>query len=243
MSVYEEQFIKYTNVVNQENEKIMKGKGAGYFGLLNSARNVMVEKCEEPKTNAVILFGFSGNGKTTYIEDFIKYNPDYVVASMDEVVNELHKELNRKITPREITKAFGEEVDVLCKAGKNIIFDGNFLNLLTRSALADTLKLYGYQVNLVDITDNIMEVLTNRIMDVAGKRIGVKIDSSNIQQYVNHPKFIEAQKEIGNYYNKEVKTSNINEQVQFDAIGEGVDNVFGRSIPYEEITRIPQACK
>lgn len=243
MSVYEEQFIKYTNVVNQENEKIMKGKGAGYFGLLNSARNVMVEKCEEPKANAVILFGFSGNGKTTYIEDFIKYNPDYVVASMDEVVNELHKELNRKITPREITKAFGEEVDVLCKAGKNIIFDGNFLNLLTRSALADTLKLYGYQVNVVDITDNVMEVLTNRIMDVAGKRIGVKIDSSNIQQYVNHPKFIEAQKEIGNYYNKEVKTSNINEQVQFDAIGEGVDNVFGRTTPYEEITRIPQACK
>ena len=243
MSVYEEQFIKYTNVVNQENEKIMKGKGAGYFGLLNSARNVMVEKCEEPKANAVILFGFSGNGKTTYIEDFIKYNPDYVVASMDEVVNELHKELNRKITPREITKAFGEEVDVLCKAGKNIIFDGNFLNLLTRSALADTLKLYGYQVNVVDITDNVMEVLTNRIMDVAGKRIGVKIDSSNIQQYVNHPKFIEAQKEIGNYYNKEVKTSNINEQVQFDAIGEGVDNVFGRTTPYEEITRIPQVCK
>lgn len=243
MSVYEEQFIKYTNVVNQENEKIMKGKGTGYFGLLNSARNVMVEKCEEPKANAVILFGFSGNGKTTYIEDFIKYNPDYVVASMDEVVNELHKELNRKITPREITKAFGEEVDVLCKAGKNIIFDGNFLNLLTRSALADTLKLYGYQVNVVDITDNVMEVLTNRIMDVAGKRIGVKIDSSNIQQYVNHPKFIEAQKEIGNYYNKEVKTSNINEQVQFDAIGEGVDNVFGRTTPYEEITRIPQACK
>lgn len=243
MSVYEEQFIKYTNVVNQENEKIMKGKGAGYFGLLNSARNVMVEKCEEPKANAVILFGFSGNGKTTYIEDFIKYNPDYVVASMDEVVNELYKELNRKITPREITKAFGEEVDVLCKAGKNIIFDGSFLNLLTRSALADTLKLYGYQVNLVDITDNVMEVLTNRIMDVAGKRIGVKIDSSNIQQYVNHPKFIEAQKEIGNYYNKEVKTSNINEQVQFDAIGEGVDNVFGRTTPYEEITRIPQACK
>ena len=243
MSVYEEQFIKYTNVVNQENEKIMKGKGAGYFGLLNSARNVMVEKCEEPKANAVILFGFSGNGKTTYIEDFIKYNPDYVVASMDEVVNKLYKELNRKITPREITKAFGEEVDVLCKAGKNIIFDGNFLNLLTRSALADTLKLYGYQVNVVDITDNVMEVLTNRIMDVAGKRIGVKIDSSNIQQYVNHPKFIEAQKEIGNYYNKEVKTSNINEQVQFDAIGEGVDNVFGRTTPYEEITRIPQACK
>jgi len=243
MSVYEEQFIKYTNVVNQENEKIMKGKGAGYFGLLNSARNVMVEKCEEPKANAVILFGFSGNGKTTYIEGFIKYNPDYVVASMDEVVNELHKELNRKITPREIIKAFGEEVDVLCKAGKNIIFDGSFLNLLTRSALADTLKLYGYQVNLVDITDNVMEVLTNRIMDVAGKRIGVKIDSSNIQQYVNHPKFIETQKEIATYYNKEVKSSNINEQVQFDAIGEGVDNVFGRTTPYEEITRIPQACK
>ena len=243
MSVYEEQFIKYTNVVNQENEKIMKGKGAGYFGLLNSARNVMVEKCEEPKANAVILFGFSGNGKTTYIKDFVKYNPDYVIASMDEVVNKLHKELNRKITPIEITKAFGEKLDELCKTGNNIIVDGNFLNLLTRSALADTLKLYGYQVNVVDITDNVMEVLTNRIMDVAGKRIGVKIDSSNIQQYVNHPKFIETQKEIGNYYNKEVKTSNINEQVQFDAIGEGVDNVFGRTTPYEEITRITSKCK
>ena len=232
MSVYQEQYKKYVDV--------SKAGHVNYFSLMNGVRNVMVEKPEKVKANAVVMFGLSGNGKSTWIKEFIKENPDYVVASMDEVVNGLYEKNQRQVMSDEIVEAFGNEIESICRSGRNVIIDGNFLNLLTRSALADTLKTFSYQVNLVDITDNVNSILKIRIMDVASKRMGVKIDSSNVMNYVNDPNFNAVYTEIINYYNRELASSNLNEQITYDAIGLGVNNVFNRNTPYEEIIRISQ---
>lgn len=242
MSIYEEQFYKYGNVVNKVNEELAgSNNGLGYFVLLNAVRDVMVEKPEDVRANAVVMFGFSGNGKSTYISNFVKANPDYTVVSIDEVVNRLYDELNRQVESSEIITGFGEELERVCTNGSNIIVDGNFLNLLTRSALTDTLKTYGYQVNIVDITDNIGKVLPIRVMDMAGARLGVKINHSNVRDYVTDPVFIRTDNEIWNFYQKEKRTSSFDEQIQYDAVGEGVNNVFKGDTPYEYITHMPQS--
>ena len=232
MSVYQEQFKKYADLT--------KDRYVNYFGLINAVRRVMVDKPEEVRANAVVLFGFSGNGKSTWISEFVKSNPDYVIVSMDEVVNKLHNKYNRKIVSSEIIEGFGNELEDVCKSGRNVIIDGSFLNLLTRSALVDTLKTFNYQVNLVDITDNILRILHKRIEDVIKERFGMNISNSNYITYVNDPGYICIQNEILSYYVEERKTSNFDEQVTYDVIDLGVDNVFKGDTPYEKITHIPQ---
>ena len=235
MSVYQEQFKKY--------EDLSKQSYVNYFALINAVRNVMVEKPDEVKANAIVMFGFSGNGKSTWIQEFIKSNPNYVVLSMDEVVNDLFNNLKRQVNSNEVVEEFGNRLENICRNGNNVIIDGNFLNLLTRSALADTLKIFNYQVNLVDITEDVAEYLKNRIIDVVRERYGDKYNVQNYNTYVNDKAYAYVQSEILEYYEREKKTSNLDEQITYDVIDLGVNNVFNRNTPYEEIIRIPQSHK
>ena len=235
MSVYQEQFKKY--------EDLSRQSYVNYFALINAVRNVMVEKPDEVKANAIVMFGFSGNGKSTWIQEFIKSNPNYVVLSMDEVVNDLFNKYQRMVHSNEVVEEFGNRLENICRNGNNVIIDGNFLNLLTRSALADTLKIFNYQVNLVDITENVAEYLKNRIIDVVRERYGDKYNVQNYNAYVHDRGYEYVQTEILEYYEKEKKTSNLDEQITYDVIDLGVNNVFNRNTPYEEIIRIPQSHK
>ena len=81
MSVYQEQFKKY--------EDLSRQSYVNYFALINAVRNVMVEKPDEVKANAIVMFGFSGNGKSTWIQEFIKSNPNYVVLPLPEKPNSI----------------------------------------------------------------------------------------------------------------------------------------------------------
>ena len=235
MSVYQEQFKKY--------EDLSRQSYVNYFALINAVRNVMVEKPDEVKANAIVMFGFSGNGKSTWIQEFIKSNPNYVVLSMDEVVDDLFNKYQRRVHSNEVVEEFGNRLENICRTGNNVIIDGNFLNLLTRSALADTLKIFNYQVNLVDITENVAEYLKNRIIDVVCERYGDKYNVQNYNTYVNDKAYAYVQSEILEYYEREKKTSNLDEQITYDVIDLGVNNVFNRNTPYEEIIRIPQSHK
>lgn len=235
MNLYKDQFEKY-RILGQNTE-------GDYLDLIENVSKVVVKNNEIPIANAVIVMGFSGNGKTTWISNFVRSNPDYSVVSMDEIVNTLHDKYQRGVKPDEIIDGFGQLLERKCSNGKNVVIDGNFLNLLTRSALADTLKLYGYQVNLVDITDSINDILPIRIMDVASKRMGVKLTKDNYSDFVEHPVFKKVYDEVIGYYIAERKRASIDEQVAYGVIGLGLDNVFDRNTPYEKITHIPQSHK
>lgn len=235
MNLYKDQFEKY-RILGQNTE-------GDYLDLIENVSKVVVKNNEIPIANAVIVMGFSGNGKTTWISNFVRSNPDYYIVSMDEVVNTLHDKYQRGVKPDEIIDGFGQLLERKCSNGKNIVIDGNFLNLLTRSALADTLKLYGYQVNLVDITDNIDDILPIRIIDKAIERMGVKPTKSNYKEFVEHPIFKETRNEVISYYIAEKERANIDKQKKYGVVGLGVDNVFDRNTPYEEITYISHKYK
>ena len=232
MSVYQEQFEKYTNLTIRPYNS--------YMELVEEVKKVMVNYPENIKANAIVLFGFSGNGKSTWISNFIKEYPNYTVVSMDAAGKRIRDRYGRDDTSPEIVEEFGNELESVCRNDNNVIIDGNFLNLLTRSALADTLKTFGYQVNVVDITDNSLSILKIRIMDVASERMGIKIDESNLRDYANNPEFQSIYEEIVNHYNMELASSNLNEQIMCNVKELGVNNFFNRNTPYEEIVSISQ---
>ena len=229
MNMYETQYAKYSEIAS---------RGFTDYGLLiDAVRSSMVERKKTPIANAIIVMGFSGNGKSTWISKFLKENPDYVVISMDSIQRKLFEQ---NITdPRAVVREFGNAIEDAVSSGKNIIFDGNFLNLLTRMSLVDTLKSFDYNVNVVNITDNIMNVLPIRIMDEASRIMKVRIDLSNIKKYIDNPQFIQISNMIYNFYLRERKSSAFDEQIEYGVLGLGIDKLFDSNSSYEEIRTIP----
>ena len=138
-------FNKVKEIVGQQNEAI-KNVGTG---------------------KATIVVGYSGNGKTTYINSNKDEN-SYVI-SMDQVTKELYHEKNEsKATPLEIIKRFGEKLEEASRTKKKDIYiNWLWLNLLTRMSLIQTLKSLGYDVTLVSLLDKnlVSSCLKNRIID------------------------------------------------------------------------------
>lgn len=229
MNVYQEQFSKYV--------ELSKRKYKSYYELSTKVKSTMLPKNFKPVANAVVVVGFSGNGKSTWVDRFVESNPDYTIISMDEVIFDLFNKLKRNPTPAEIMKEFGDKIDKNCSLQKNVVIDGNFLNLLTRAALIDTVKTYGYQISVVNITNKIMEVLPTRIMDVASEKLNVRLNDQNNANYQNNPIYIDTKKEVIESYLKEREESNIKEQLLLDLLSLGADKVFDEKTPFEEIVK------
>ena len=236
MNNYRRQFEKYKGLT-------MRMYFSEYLELIELVQSVIASDSENVKANAVVVFGFSGNGKSTWAKDFIKRNPDYTLVSMNSTINRLYDEYDRPVSEEEIINGFGDDLEEVCSTHKNIVIDGNFLNLLTRSALCDTLKSYDYQINVVDITDNINETLQHRVLDIASFRLGKKIDKSNIDEYICNPRFNEIKDLIVTSYYDERKSNNVDEQLLYDVVGLGVNKVFTKDDDYDEIARIVQTQK
>ena len=233
MNTYETQFKKYSEIAN---------RGFNDYGLLiDAVKSSIIERKNDPSSNAIIVMGFSGNGKSTWINNFLKENQDYVVISMDTIQKRL-LEQNIK-DPSAVVRDFGNAIEESASYGKNIIFDGNFLNLLTRMSLADTLKLFNYNVNVVNITDNIMDILPIRIMDEASKVINEKIDQSNINKYINDSRFIQVYNTVCNFYFNERKRSAFDEQIKHGVLNLGIDKLLDRSSSYDEVKSISSSSK
>ena len=228
MNTYETQFRKYSEIAS---------RGFTDYGLLiDAVKSSMIERKKEPSANAIIVMGFSGNGKSTWIRNFLKENPDYVVISMDTIQKRL-LEQNIKDSSA-VVRDFGKAIEEATSYSKNIIFDGNFLNLLTRMSLADTLKLFNYNINIVNITDNILNILPIRIMDEVSRVLNEKVDQSNISKYINDPRFIQIYNKVCNYYFSERKRSAFDEQIKYDVLNLGIDKLFDINSSYEEIKAI-----
>ena len=186
-------FNKVKEIVEQQNEAI---KNDGTIG------------------KATIVVGYSGNGKTTYI-DSNKDENSYVI-SMDQVTKELYHEKNEgKATPLEIIKRFGEKLEEASRTKKkNIYIDGLWLNLLTRMSLIQTLKSLGYDVTLVSLLDKnlVSSCLKNRIIDET------KDLSKDSEEYERKKDF------IINFHNDEEKRNAVNEQIQNDMFRLGTNH-------------------
>ena len=163
---------------------------------------------------ATIVVGYSGNGKTTYINRNKDEN-SYVI-SMDQVTKELYQEKNEsKATPLEIIKRFGEKLEEASRTKKKKIYiDGLWLNLLTRMSLIQTLKSLGYDITLVSLLDKdfVSSCLKNRIIDET------KDLSKDSEEYERKKDF------IINFHNDEEKRNAVNEQIQNDMFRLGTNH-------------------
>ena len=226
MNVYETQYAKYEQISLQEY--------SDYSGLIEAVRGAMVSRNGDPVANAVVILGFSGNGKATWIKKFVQENPSYEVLSMDSVFKSLGENPEPSVGVRE----FGRKLKEICSEGKNVIIDGNFLNLLTRSVLLDSLNTYNYQVNLVDITSSIGDTLPYRILDRTAAELGYRITKENLQDVLKSKEFHMCRREIMDFYLHERRKSNFDEQLQYDVLQLGVDHLFTKDTPLGEIARL-----
>ncbi len=218
--VYYNNFIKYAGFV--------RGKDFNsYSDVMHGVSELMVPRVDsEEDKKALVMFGFSGNGKTTWINNFCRENPDYTVLSMDSVVRELSDKLGRRVDGMEITKAFSEKLDEVCSSNGKVIIDGNFLNLLTRMALVDSLHAYGFGVSVVDITPIFDVTIQKRIMSEASRVIGEEITEDNVDQFRDDFRFIHMERRVMDFHNNEKLRASYVEQTMLGATSFGVEEVI-----------------
>lgn len=219
MNIYYDNFSKYRDYVSNFD-------GDSYIDLVEDVQRLVVPKVgDDDEKHAIVMHGFSGNGKSTWIKNFCLEHPEYVVLSMDTVVRKRQEELGRRIEGMEITEAFSKAFDEACSSSKKIIVDGNFLNLLTRMALVDSFHMNGYSVSLVDITPIFDITIERRIMDEASRVFGVRITDENVGLVRNHPTYKQVEAHVRSFHEQERASANYNEQRL----------VLGTSIGVEEV--------
>lgn len=225
-STYYNEFLKYM--------RLSRKNFSSFSDVLNDVNENMEPFPEETKANAVIVLGYSGNGKTTYISNFMRENGNYAVVSMDEVVEELAEQYDH-FEDGDIIEYFGRMINAYSLLGKNIIIDGNFLNLFTRTALTDTLRTFKYNINAVDLTPNINNVLPFRIRDEVSKELGVKVTPENEKEYIDNPIYKSVYKKIMDYHENEKKNSFFELQVENNALLVGLNNLYSYETNMKEI--------
>ena len=218
--VYYNNFLKYATFIKSKSFESLAD-------VMEGVTDIVIPKVDsEEDKKAMVMFGFSGNGKTTWINNFCLENPEYVVLSMDSVVRELSDKLGRQVDGMEITKAFSEKLDEVCSSNKNVVVDGNFLNLLTRMALVDSLHAYGFGVSLVDITPIFETTIKSRIMSEASRVIGEEVNEENILKYRDDFRYKNMERRVMEYHNMERLRSSFKEQMILGATSFGVEDVI-----------------
>ena len=218
--VYYNNFLKYATFIKSKSFESLAD-------VMEEVSNIVIPKVDsEEDKKALVMFGFSGNGKTTWINNWCLENPEYVVLSMDSVVRELSDKLGRQVDGMEITKAFSEKLDEVCSSNKNVVVDGNFLNLLTRMALVDSLHTYGFGVSLVDITPIFDVTIKSRIMSEASRAIGEEVNEDNVSKYRDDFRYKNMEQRVMQYHNMERLRASYNEQMILGATSFGVEDVI-----------------
>lgn len=215
MNEYYRQFLKYCEILQKASSNNYQ-----YDEFLDAIREVMIDNNEKDK-HAIVILGYSGNGKTTLISEYVKCHPEYKIVSMDSVARKV-----KSGSFFDIVKSFGEELEACYRNSDNVIIDGNFLNILTRSSLLDTLKIYSYQVDLVDLTKHINETIGNRIKDVACKRLG--LTEEEYYQKKDDSSVILIKEEIYNFFENEKKRNSFDIQNDYCVVTLGANNYYDR---------------
>ena len=217
---YYNNFLKYATFIKSKSFESLAD-------VMEEVSDIVILKVDsEEDKKALVMFGFSGNGKTTWINNWCLENPEYVVLSMDSVVRELSDKLGRQVDGMEITMAFSEKLDEVCSNNKNVVVDGNFLNLLTRMALVDSLHNYGFGVSLVDITPIFDVTIKSRIMSEASRVIGEEVNEDNVSKYRDDFRYKNMEQRVMQYHNMERLRASYNEQMVLGATSFGVEDVI-----------------
>lgn len=220
MTIYERIFQKYKNLIETYE--------GDYDGLAEKAASLLIriENPEKSRPKAIIMLGYSGNGKSTWLRNWIRNHPEYGIISMDQIETGLYYSKKRKPTDEEILQEVGEQIHEYGLEEKPMIFDGLFLNLLTRYIIIDTLRVYGYEISIVDLTPIIERTLPNRILDVAEKKLRIKITKENIDEVQRNPYFQRIAKTIMDYYKQEQVSTCFKDQVTRNLVQSGIDNII-----------------
>ena len=211
ITTYEKYFFEFFKLSKIEFTSINE-----FFDKVKEIVKQQNETIKNDSTNgkATIVVGYSGNGKTTYINS--NKDEDSYVVSMDQVTKEFYYEKNEsKATPLEIIKRFGEKLEEVSRTKKKDIYiDGLWLNLLTRMSLIQTLKSLGYDVTLVSLLDKdfVSSCLESRIADET------KHLSKDSDEYKRKKDF------IINFHDDEEKRNVVNEQLQNNMFKLGVNH-------------------
>lgn len=227
-SIYLKNYKKYSDLLSKISVE-------SYEDLVKVIETTIVPKKEVGEDRkAMVLFGFSGNGKSTWIRNFQKENPDYIALSFDDVIKRARMAMRRELTESEKLAYIGKEIERVLNSGRNVLFDGNFLNLLTRMVLVDSLHERGYDVSLVDITPLLDVTLERRIMDEARRFSGGRITSDNVEQHKNNPFFLMAKQKVMNYHETERRNACYDEQMLLGLTSFGVERVITIDTPKQD---------
>lgn len=219
MNVYYDNFSRYKDFAANFD-------GDSYIDLVEDVQRLVIPKIgDDEEKLAIVMHGFSGNGKTTWIKNFCLEHPEYIVLSMDTVVRKRQEELGRRIEGMEITETFSKAFDEACSSSKKIIVDGNFLNLLTRMALVDSFHMNGYSVSLVDITPIFDITIERRIMDEASKVFRIRITDENVSLVREHPAYKQVEAHVRSFHERERASANYDEQRLVVGTSIGVEEV------------------
>ena len=151
--VYYNNFLKYATFIKSKSFESLAD-------VMEEVSDIVIPKVDsEEEKKALVMFGFSGNGKTTWINNWCLENPEYVVLSMDSVVRELSDKLGRQVDGMEITKAFSEKLDEVCSNNKNVVVDGNVIT----SKSAGTALDFAFEIIKYLKDENIAEKVKNAI--------------------------------------------------------------------------------
>ena len=231
MNEYELMFLKY--------QTLSENFEGTYEELIEIIKKELVPSKEKDKS-AIIVLGYSGNGKTTWISRFVRKENEYEIISIDQVAKRIYEREKRRATWDEVIKDFGDRIEIAARNKKPIILDGNFLNLLTRSALTDTLRSLGYYITLIDLTPTIQDRLPKRLLDVVEKELQITITNENIKEIRDKSIFQRKAKEILTYHKMEKKRANFEEQERYGLLELGVDRVLNHDCSTEEAKYLPK---
>ena len=212
-----------------------------------------VSEFEFDEKSAVVLLGMSCMGKTTFANDFIKTHKEFSLLSFDNfAINLIASQFYTNIDEKAIHQ-FGKALDESLKEGKKVIIDGQYVNVVSRSALFKTLFEAGYTIYVISFINMPNELVDQRIESRAidntvsdllykmpnfnsapGKKIyGLTIDDYAKYVGVNRKKalnYIKSKSAFRDYLRKEhglrvneLIDSNVILQIQQDAFIYGCD--------------------
>lgn len=191
--------------------------------ILDEIDKVKLERVENPTLNAVVVLGYSGNGKTTAIKTFVLNHPEYKIISIDEICKMFINQSNKYPNIYELQSLFGKELEKSVINKQNIILDGNFLNILNRMALSDYLHSNGYNINSLNLTPMISITLPLRIEDETTKILNKNFQGNRL--FYNYANML-ATKNIMSFYSLERKRASMIEQEIYKSLNFGIDKEF-----------------
>ena len=89
--------------------------------ILDEIDKVKLGRVDNPTLNAVVVLGYSGNGKTTAINKFVLDHPEYKIISIDEICKNFINQNKKYPDIYELQSLFGKELEKSAINKENIM--------------------------------------------------------------------------------------------------------------------------